>query len=322
MLLDNVYTSSTSLIPETNKANSNTLNAINSITSLAFGSVNLNIEDILPKQYPRIINSTPFKLKLLDSYIYDEKINSDIKVSEYLTKYYIEEKQLSINRIFTFPIEFISSIFFSKKIDNIENNQLNKIIKLSENQHLLFEELNRLISINTLDRDNIISVSVRLDQKIGSSILLENAVNILENIVVDFKIKKIQDNLRYLEDLNKEKKVEFKEFQARLAEYKDKNKEINTERGSVELNNLQNEYNLAFRIYSDISAQLETQKIKLKENTPIFKVLEPIVLPNKKSEPKRLIIILLFTIVGFTISVLYFYHIKNIIDLYNQIKNS
>ena len=49
----------------------------------------------------------------------------------------------------------------------------------------------------------------------------------------------------------------------------------------------------------------EKTAIEVKKNTPIFTIIKPVVIPNDKSEPKRALIIIIFTILGTMISSVY-----------------
>ena len=66
---------------------------------------------------------------------------------------------------------------------------------------------------------------------------------------------------------------------------------------------LQAEYNLAFNVYTELAKQLETKRIKMKEDQPIFTIIEPVSVPNERSKPKRMMIIAIWTFVGLIIGI-------------------
>ena len=55
---------------------------------------------------------------------------------------------------------------------------------------------------------------------------------------------------------------------------------------------------MAFEVYKGLATQLEQAKIKVKEETPVFSVLEPVMVPIDKSKPKRKIILGVFIFIG------------------------
>jgi uncharacterized protein involved in exopolysaccharide biosynthesis len=50
--------------------------------------------------------------------------------------------------------------------------------------------------------------------------------------------------------------------------------------------------------YNSLLQKYEEAKLKVQQETPVLKVLEPPVVPNKRSEPKRAIIVLIATFLG------------------------
>ena len=61
---------------------------------------------------------------------------------------------------------------------------------------------------------------------------------------------------------------------------------------------LQGEYSIALNVYNELAKQLEQAKIKVKEETPVFSVLEPAVVPNEKAKPKKAMIIAIWLFLG------------------------
>lgn len=61
---------------------------------------------------------------------------------------------------------------------------------------------------------------------------------------------------------------------------------------------LQSENQITFSVYNELAKQLETAKIQVKEDTPVLTVIEPITIPNEKSEPKRPMIVFIWVFIG------------------------
>jgi uncharacterized protein involved in exopolysaccharide biosynthesis len=66
----------------------------------------------------------------------------------------------------------------------------------------------------------------------------------------------------------------------------------------IEEQRLQADYLLTQSVYNELSKQLEQAKIKVQEETPVFKTLEPAVVPIQKSGPKRAIIMAICAVAG------------------------
>jgi uncharacterized protein involved in exopolysaccharide biosynthesis len=122
---------------------------------------------------------------------------------------------------------------------------------------------------------------------------------------------------RYLE-----KEKDFKKVQESLALYSDRNQGVNTARSKTQLMLLQSEYDLAYSVYSELAKQLETQEIKVKEDTPIFTIIEPVFVPLEKSAPKRSIILTIWIFLGLVISIGYIIGKQPLRNMMKEIKST
>jgi uncharacterized protein involved in exopolysaccharide biosynthesis len=61
---------------------------------------------------------------------------------------------------------------------------------------------------------------------------------------------------------------------------------------------LQSEFSIATNVYDELAKQLEQAKIQVKEVTPVFSVLEPAVVPHKKTKPKKGTIMIFWLFLG------------------------
>jgi len=55
---------------------------------------------------------------------------------------------------------------------------------------------------------------------------------------------------------------------------------------------------LIYSVYSELAKQLEQAKIQVKQDTPVFTIIEPISVPIKKSKPNRPMILLIWLFLG------------------------
>ena len=89
--------------------------------------------------------------------------------------------------------------------------------------------------------------------------------------------------------------------QANLAGFKDRNIFISTSSFQTQLLRLESDYNNANIVYQELAKQVEQAKLQVSKDTPIFSVLKPVVVPNEKSGPKRLLIIAIWAFLGLII---------------------
>ena len=58
---------------------------------------------------------------------------------------------------------------------------------------------------------------------------------------------------------------------------------------------------MAFTVYNELAKQLEQAKLALKESTPVLTVIDPVVVPQQRSEPRRGMIMAVFLFLGLII---------------------
>jgi len=179
------------------------------------------------------------------------------------------------------------------------SNSKDDIIRITEKQEELFKQLSEQISISFNDKDGYIDLSVKMPEATAAAQLTKKTQTLLQNMVTSFKVEKAENQLQFIENSYEEAEGDFKRKQAALAYFQDNNQSYSSARSQTRLANLQADYNLAFGVYSELAKQVETQKIQVKEDTPVFTIVEPVSVPNLKSKPNRPMIVIIWLFLGF-----------------------
>ena len=80
---------------------------------------------------------------------------------------------------------------------------------------------------------------------------------------------------------------------------------------SSKIDDLENEMQLKYNIYSSMNTQKQAALAKIQEKTPAFTTLQSATVPIKPAGPKRMLISLAMTFVAFVVMSVYFLR-KNI----------
>jgi uncharacterized protein involved in exopolysaccharide biosynthesis len=56
---------------------------------------------------------------------------------------------------------------------------------------------------------------------------------------------------------------------------------------------------LAFGVYNTLAQQLEQNRLRIQEQTPVYTVIEPATVPLQKSSPRRALILVSFVFLAF-----------------------
>ena len=252
--------------------------------------------EIHPTLYPKIVESYSFQRKLMESSIYVEELNSEVSFEEY----YTEIHRLSLleflkKYILGLPRLIINTLKNKKDIPSSNSNTFQII---SETDKEMMELLEEQLQVNVDEEQGFVSISASMPEGLQAAQLVLSAQNILQEKVINHKLKKAQEDLGFIEERFNEKKKAFEQAQKNLARYRDANKNVNTAIAQTEAERLESEYQLAFSVYSELAKQVETQKIQVKENTPVFAVLQDAVVPLEKSNTSKSVTLIIWSFLG------------------------
>jgi uncharacterized protein involved in exopolysaccharide biosynthesis len=124
------------------------------------------------------------------------------------------------------------------------------------------------------------------------------AQELLQQYVTAFKLQKARAGLDFIEARYAEVRADFEQSQRALAAFRDANHSITSAVAMIRETRLENEHDLAFAVYSELARQREQARIKVKEDTPVFTVVEPVTVPFRRSAPRRFRIMVLSAMRG------------------------
>jgi LPS O-antigen subunit length determinant protein (WzzB/FepE family) len=298
------YTASTTIVPQTSgrgKSLKGSLGGLAAIAGVDLGSLTDNDSEISPLLYPRIISSTLFQKELLNTSLTIKGYDDPVTFQEYYREIY-KPSLLGAIKKYTIglPGIIIKKIKSTKTSMKSANSQ---IITITDEEQNLIERLENQISLSVNRKEGYISISSTMPEALNSAELTENIQKLLQKYIINFNVKKSKDELRYITERYKEKEKIYKETQNKLAVFQDRNQFMNTALAQNTLIRYQADYDLAFDVYSELAKEQERQQLKVKEDTPVFTILDSVSIPNKKSKPQRAIIVFIFSFLGFILGV-------------------
>ena len=269
------YTSSTTFInSQTESSSASGLSGVASLVGVNLGGMSSGSE-IPATMYPQIAESVQFKRNLLKSYI-DEK--EQIKLEDVLADYNSIEKSVT------------------------ENN--NKLF-ISKYENSLFDVITDVISISVNLKDGFVTISAKMPKSEYAANTCINAREILQEIVINNKIKSAKQKLEYSEKQLASKRIEFEEIQNKLAYFNDSNLNLVTSSVINERDKLEAEFQIINAVMIELSKQVEQRKLQVSEDTPVFSIVKEASMPVKRSSPQRTQMVLIFAFVGLVSSVSY-----------------
>jgi len=297
------YEATCKLMPESQDESIPNLGGLGGLAGLAGIDLDLSGYGALtPELYPEIVQSVPFLQKLITAPIYFEKLDSTISSFEYF-------RELDNPSIFGFIMEYtvglpgkIKKSFESSGLTQSENYGM---IRFSKEEWKLIENYSERLSVSVDSKTGIISIATEMPDAVAAAKVASILVEELTKNVSDYKLEKVKINLEFIQERFTEAKSQYAQKQKQLALFTDRNRNISNSLIQTEYERLQNEMNIAFEVYKGLATKLEQAKIKVKEETPVFTVLDPVRVPVDKSRPRRMIIIIFSVFIGLIVSVSY-----------------
>ena len=311
------YEASVVLMPQSSETNnaigSNIMRQLGGLAGFGLGGSN-NSGVLSPALYPDIIQSTPFFLSTIEQGQYFATLDTTINLTDYFGRVkrpglldYVKTYTIGLPRlIIGIPVKVVNALKGEKPSPVLmqEQNTLGKndtipnpLLKLTRQQVSVISQLKGRI-VTTIEANSTIKISVEMPDPVVASRTTEMAVNYLTNYILEYRTDKAQQDLLFIQKQFREKGERYDAAQKKLAQFRDRNMNIISETARIEQERLESENQLARTLYESLAQQLEQARIKVQEETPVFKVLEPIQVPLRASSPNRELIIALSIFVG------------------------
>ncbi|RKF02817.1 putative tyrosine kinase-like protein [Tenacibaculum lutimaris] len=296
------YTAFTTLVPQTSDSKvGGNLGGLAAMAGINLGGGG-STESIPPTLYPKIVQSVTFQRELLKTPLKFSNVEKVVTYQEYYVSY-TKFNLLKAIKEYTIGLPGKIITFFKSDNETITEAGNDSIYRITKKESKLFKKIQEQLVIENNEKEGFVKISFSMPEALAAAQMTKKVQVILQEAITKFKIEKAEQELNFIQQRYSELKLDFEKKQATLASYKDRNQGLITSRSQSYLRRIESEYNLAFNLYSELAKQLETQKIKVKENTPVFTVIEPVIVPVEKSKPRRLMILFIFFFLGIAVGV-------------------
>ncbi len=297
------YAASSTILPSGSDGSGSSFGNISSLANLAGISMS-NFSDkttISTDAYPQIINSYPF----LDEFIHCKFTFEDVDQKMTLLNFIKSDTIISFSdqilryTIFL-PMTIKTWLFKPQKIysDNVDMFKDDGVLSLSTDEDRAINSIKDIFNLEIDDKTNLITISVETRDPLLSAQYVNTVVDLLQRYIINYKTQKAREYLDYVQDRYNEKKKDYVSVQKEFFEYKDSHRNVMPERIDPEYQKLSDNYDIISSIYKNLAQQLEQCKLSVKENAPVFSIIEPVRVPKMKSSPKSFVIIVISIFLG------------------------
>jgi uncharacterized protein involved in exopolysaccharide biosynthesis len=303
-----IYKASVSLAPETSE-NSSLSSNIASVASMIgmdmnFGQGN---DAIYPEIYPDLMQSTRFIVGLFDIKVQTE----DGKIT---TTFYDYLKTKQKSPFWEELIDYGRNLFKKKTKGNISKKV--DPFRLSKEQMDIVNAISSDIDCKVDKKTSIITIEVTTQDPLISACMADSVKARLQLYITNYRTNKAKADVAYMEKLYKQAKENYTKVRKQYAEFSDANEEMLLNSYKSKQEELENEMQLQYNMYTEVARQLQLSKAKLQEKTPAFTVVQNSTVPSKHSNKPKIIILLQFIILGFILRFcfLIYYRRKDIFE--------
>lgn len=291
------YVAKTIIVPTGNDASkAGGLGGLGGLAAMA--GINLNVSagsELSPLVYPQIVTSIPFELELMNTSVRFKELKEPVTLFDYYTK--IQKPNLILKYTLGLPGVLLQAIK-GKPTDTELSGEGKVPITLTEKQKEVLLQMDKLITLEANAKEGYLTLTATMPEPLAAAQLGQRAQELLQQFITEFKIKKAKANLDFIQQRVDETTKKMEAAQEKLASFSDRNKNVAQAVANIERDKLNREFNLVYSIYSDLAKQLEQAKIQVKQDTPVFTIVEPISVPTKKSKPNRPMILMIWIFLG------------------------
>ena len=300
------YTVKTVMVPQMNSRNNSSLSSLASLAGIDMG-MDLSAKDLSPLVYPQIVKSVPFCYELLYTPLHYAQVDTAVSTYTYY-KEIAKPSFMSKVKKYTIGLPFLllKAVKKDKPEQVIQTASVDidgttpKPVVLNKDEVKIMSLISHSISLTVDKKEGTLTLVANGIEPLQTAELALSAQNLLQNEITSFRTKKATRELEYIQARYDEAKKEAESLQASLAAINDRAQNMVGSSTRIQRERIQQRYNVANAVYTDMAKQLEQAKIQVKRDTPVLTVIQPVTVPTQasNSRAKKLII---WTFLGFVL---------------------
>lgn len=288
------YKTGVMLAPEASGTNLGS--GLSSMASLV--GLNKNIlggdDAIFPEIYPDLMQSTDFVVSLFPIKVK----SSDGKINTTYYNYMEKEQKMPW---WNYPKAWFATIIKNiKDGDGKANNKINPF-RLTNAQFDIAQAISGNIECSVDKKTSVISIVVKDQDPLISATMADSIKARLQVFITNYRTNKARNDLAYMENLFKEAKDDYVRARQIYASFSDNNQDLILQTFKMKEEELENEMQLRYNIYTQVAEQLQLAKSKVQERTPAFTVVQSATVPVKHSNRPKIFTLAIYTLLAFFI---------------------
>ena len=305
LTMKRTYTVNSVMVPQMNSKSNSQLSTLAALAGMDMG-MDLTAKDLSPLVYPQIVNSVPFRRELLYTPLHYSKANS--AVSTYTNyKDIVKPSVFSIIKKYTIGLPATILGALQKEKPEIvlpgegSADDTPKPVVLSKAEDKMIKKIGETVTLTVDKKEGTLMLTVVGIEPIQTAELALAAQNLLQTEITRFRTEKAARDLAYIQGRYDECKREAEALQSQLASARDRSQGVVGTTSSLQRERIQQRYNVANAVYTDMAKQLEQAKLQVKRDTPVLAIVQPVTVPMKPSNSRAKTLVI-WTFLGFVLA--------------------
>lgn len=283
------YTCEVKLAPEGGEDAAGGLASVASSFGFNLGEMGTT-DAIYPMLYPELFESPEFIASLFEITVTTDDGSLTTDYYTYLRKH---QKKNWLTQPFLKAKAYITLLLSSepKPTPRKEGEKLNPF-KMNKIDYDLVEKVKKTITCNVDKKTDVITLSVKDQDRQICALLADSIKERLQAFIIDYRTKKVRDDVKYYQHLTDSAKVEYDKALMKYGSYNDGHRNLSLQTYVEQGSKLKNDLDTKLTTYNTFNTQLAAAKAKVQERTPSFTTLKSATVPLKPSGPKRMLFVL------------------------------
>ena len=290
-----VYKSTVMLAPE--ESGGGFSGSISSLAAMV--GMNMKIgqtgDALYPEIYPDLMQSTQFIVGLFPVKVTTQKTNESYTYQDYIQKH----QKLAI---LEYPKSWIGNIVEKLKGDTQPGpGHVVDPFRLTKKEDDVAKSIKSKIDCSVDKKTNVITIVVEDQDPLIAATMADSVQQHLQLAITDYRTKKARVDLEYMNQLFDEASQQYRKARQKYASFGDANSKVVLQSVQSQLDDLENEMQLKYNIYTQVVEQLQLAKAKVQERTPAFTIVQNATVPIKHSSRPKIVTLILGMMLGFLV---------------------
>lgn len=297
------YTAQVLLAPEITSSGGMAANLsdLASMVGVDLSSSGSSVDAIFPEIYPEVVASSDFVTKLFNIKVRLQKDNTQKTYFEHL----VNDQKIPF---WSYPQIWLSALI-SPSEEGGDNNKINTF-QLTTTQYEICNLIKSNVTCLVDKKTSVITIRVKDTDPLVAATIADTVQSMLKEYITIYRTKKARNDLEYTQNLFNEAKERYVKSRQVYGSYADANEDLILQSYRSKQEELENEMQLMYNMYKQLSQQLQMAKAKVQEKTPVFTVIQSSSVPIRASSTPRSHIVLFFIFFGIIADVIWILYLK------------